>query len=247
MGRAIAIRLAKDGHDVAVNAQVPAEMGQAEEVAADILTYGRRSFALGSDVTNPKQVDEMIAGVEREWGKLDVCIANAEAVAIKPLIACTHPDIESMLKANVYSAFYTYIAAARQMMKQGHGGKIIGESSIAAYKPFSHFGTWSASKWAVRGLTQAAAAEWGPEGISVNSYAPGVVGKAMWNLMDQAMGESNYAKWVGLSEENRKDINALRKVSEEEDVAKVVSFLASPDANHVTGQTIIVDGGIEFS
>ena len=94
---------------------------------------------------------------------------------------------------NLRGVFLCYTAAARQMIAQGHGGKIIGAASIAAHKGFAMLGHYSASKWAVRGLTQAAAQEWAEHGITVNAYCPGIVGTAMWDYIDEKLAEAQGA------------------------------------------------------
>ena len=91
------------------------------------------------------------------------------------------------MAVNLRGVFLCYTAAARQMIAQGDGGKIIGAASIAAHKGFGMLGHYSASKFAVRGLTQAAAQEWAEHGITVNAYCPGIVGTAMWELIDEKL------------------------------------------------------------
>lgn len=114
------------------------------------------------------------------------------------------------------------------------------------FRPFALLGPYSASKWAVRGLTQAAAMEWAEHKITVNAYGPGIVGTAMWDLIDEKLGaKQGLAKGEALAE-NAKSI-LLGRVSVPNDVAQLVSYLSSEDSDYVTGQTILVDGGIQFS
>ena len=125
-------------------------------------------------------------------------------------------------------------------------GKIIGAASIAAHKGFALLGHYSASKWAVRGLTQAAAQEWAGYGITVNAYCPGIVGTAMWDLIDERMAEiEGWQKGEAL--QTYSQLAALGRVEEPEDVARFVSYLASPDSDFMTGQSVIIDGGVLFS
>src|ERR687893_1064390 len=131
----------------------------------------------------------MVGRVAEELGRLDVMVANAGIAQVAPLLEVTPEDFDRLLAVNLRGVFLCYTAAARQMIAQGGGGKIIGAASIAAHKGFSMLGHYSASKFAVRGLTQAAAQEWAEHGITVNAYCPGIVGTAMWELIDEKLTE----------------------------------------------------------
>lgn len=133
------------------------------------------------------------------------------------------------------------------MISQGSGGKILGAASIVAFKPFPLLSHYSASKWAVRGFTQAFAMELATHKITVNAYAPGIVGTAMWDLIDEKLGETTGAKKGETIKKYTEDLIALRRTSVPEDVSSTVSFLASKDSDYMTGQTIVIDGGIIFT
>jgi NAD(P)-dependent dehydrogenase (short-subunit alcohol dehydrogenase family) len=120
-------------------------------------------------------------------------------------------------------------------------------SSIVAFKPSVLLSHYSASKWAVRGFTQAFAMEMAEHKITVNGYAPGIVGTAMWDLIDEELGKRTGVKKGDTIKKHSKDLIALGRTSVPEDVAKTVSYLASPDSDYMTGQTLIVDGGIIFN
>lgn len=126
-------------------------------------------------------------------------------------------------------------------------GKLIGAASIVAFRPFALLGHYSATKFAVRGLTQAYAMELADNNITVNAYAPGIVGTAMWDKIDAGLaakkGDASVKKG-DMMKKYASDGTLLQRVSVPEDVAKLVSFLASSDSDFVTGQTQIVDGGI---
>jgi len=156
-------------------------------------------------------------------------------------------DVRRMFEVNVFGVFNCYSAAAKQMIKQGGGGKLIGAASIVAYKPFALLSHYSASKWAVRGFTQAFAMEMAEHKITVNGYAPGIVGTAMWDLIDEELGKKTGAKKGDTIKKYTDDLIALGRTSVPEDVGKTVSFLASPDSDYMTGQTLIIDGGIIFN
>jgi len=245
IGRAIALRLAADGLDVAVN-DLDAMTGELNEVVDSIEKAGRRSLAVTADVTDPDGIEAMVTRVADELGHLDVMVANAGIAQVLPLLDITPEDWDRVMTLNARGVFLCYQAAARQMIRQGGGGKIIGAASIAAHKGFALLGHYSASKWAVRGLTQAAAQEWAEHGITVNAYCPGIVGTAMWDLIDEKIGAiQGLAKGEALR--NYSQLITLGRVEEPEDVARFVSYLASPDSDYMTGQSVMIDGGVLFS
>lgn len=108
-----------------------------------------------------------------ELGPLSTMVANAGIAQVKGLLELTEEDLKRMFEVNVYGVHNCYSIAAKQMISQGHGGKIMGAASIVAFKPFPLLSHYSASKWAVRGLTQAYAMELAEHKITVNAYAPG--------------------------------------------------------------------------
>jgi NAD(P)-dependent dehydrogenase (short-subunit alcohol dehydrogenase family) len=116
-----------------------------------------------------------------------------------------------------------------------------------AYKPFAMLSHYSASKWAVRGFTQAFAMEMAEHKITVNGYAPGIVGTAMWDLIDEELGKKTGQKKGDTIKKYVTELTALGRTSVPEDVAKTVSYLAGPDSDFMTGQTLIIDGGIIFN
>lgn len=117
-------------------------------------------------------------------------------------------------------------------------------SSIVAFKPFAMLSHYSASKFAVRGFTQAFAMEMAEHKITVNGYAPGIVGTAMWDLIDEELGKTRGVQKGDTIKKYTEELIALGRTSVPEDVAKCVSYLASPDSDYMTGQTLIIDGGI---
>lgn len=173
-------------------------------------------------------------------------IANAGIAQVKPAMDLTDEDLRRMFDINVFGLFNSYRSAAKQMIKQGKGGQIIGAASIVSFKPFALLAHYSASKFAVRGFTQVMAMELAQHKITVNAYAPGVVGTAMWDLIDAEMGKIQGAAKGEVFKGNERNI-LLGRTSVPEDVAKTVSYLASPDAAYMTGQTLVVDGGMVFN
>jgi meso-butanediol dehydrogenase / (S,S)-butanediol dehydrogenase / diacetyl reductase len=240
IGRGIALRLARDGHAVAVN---DVNKAGAESVAEEIMAAGGRAIAAPADITDRDAVFAMVGRVAEELGSVDVMVANAGIAQVKTLLELTPDDLETIFRVNVFGVVYCLQAAAERMIAQGTGGKIINAASIAAHSGFDLLGHYSATKFAVRALTQAAAKELAPHKITVNSYCPGIVGTDMWELIDEKMGPylgnkpgetlAQYSKMI-----------ALGRVQTPDDVAAFVSYLAGPDSDYMTGQSVMIDGGI---
>lgn len=240
IGRAIALRLARDGHAVAVN-DVNAD--SAEAVAAEVAAAGGRSVAVPCDVTDRDAVCGMVDRAVAELGSVEVMVANAGIAQVKTILELTPDDLERVFAVNVYGVVWSLQAAAEQMKRKGGGGKIINAASIAGHSGFDYLGHYSATKFAVRALTQAAAKELAKDGITVNSYCPGIVGTDMWDLIDEKLGAYNgNAKGETLKQYSQ--LIALGRVQTPEDVAGFVSYLAGPDSDYMTGQSVMIDGGI---
>ncbi|RSL86543.1 hypothetical protein BHE90_006043 [Fusarium euwallaceae] len=246
IGKAIALRLAEDGYDVCIN-DIQANKAGIDEVVSEIQKLGRRAYGHAADVSDLAQVEEMVAASVRELGPLTTMVANAGIAQVKPILDVTTDDLRRMFDINVFGTFNCYSVAAKQLIKQGTPGKLIGAASIAAMKSFPMLSHYSASKFAVRGFTQAFAMEMAPHKITVNAYAPGIVGTAMWDLIDEELAKVHGAKKGDMIKKHSDDLISLGRTSVPEDVAKMVSFLSGPDSDYVTGQTLLVDGGIIFT
>ncbi|KAF7968381.1 hypothetical protein HWV62_30877 [Athelia sp. TMB] len=175
IGRAISLKLADDGFDIAVN-DIPSNQEKLETLVEEIKSKGVKACFVIADVTQEDQVKEMVDTTVKNLGGLDVMVANAGIVQFGiPLTEVTAEDFERIFAVNVKGVFFCYKHAGLQMVAQGRGGRIIGASSVAGQKAGILLGPYSASKFAVRGLTQALAQELGPHHITVNSYAPGAI------------------------------------------------------------------------
>lgn len=246
IGKAIALRLANDGYDVCIN-DVEANKSGCDEVVKEIKGLGRNAFAFTADVSNLKEVQDLVKASVSELGPLNTMVANAGIAQVKALLDLTEQDLKRMFEVNVYGVYNCYSAAAKQMISQGGGGKLLGAASIVAFKPFPLLSHYSASKWAVRGMTQAFAMEMAEHKITVNAYAPGIVGTAMWDLIDEKLGEKTGVKKGDTIKKYVTELTALGRTSVPEDVSNTVSYLASKDSDFMTGQTIVIDGGIIFT
>lgn len=245
IGRSIATRLARDGHRIALS-DLPAMADELEATRASLpAVEAGEHIALTGDVSDPDSVRALVRDTAQALGSLDVMVANAGIAQTKALLDVSPDEYDRVHAVNGRGVFLCYTEAARQMIEQGSGGKIIGAASIAAHKGFPLLGVYCSSKFAVRALTQAAAQEWAEHGITVNAYCPGIVDTAMWEQIDADLGainqvgkgESMAAMAAGIT---------LGRVSRGEDVAGLVSYLAGPDSDYVTGQSILVDGGMLF-
>lgn len=218
-----------------------------QQTVKEIQSLGRKSIGVVADVSSLNEVETLIEKSVSALGPLNVMIANAGIAQVKPLLELTSEDVHRMFDINFHGVFNCYQAAAKHMIKQGTGGKLIGAASIVAFKPFALLSHYSASKWAVRGLTQAFAMEMAEYKITVNAYAPGIVGTAMWDQIDEKLGEMHGRRKGETIKKYCTELIALGRTSVPEDVAKTVSFLGSGDSDYMTGQTLVIDGGIIFT
>ncbi|KAK7448436.1 hypothetical protein VKT23_013699 [Stygiomarasmius scandens] len=244
LGRAIALRLAKDGLTVAIN-DLPRSEEKLEAVAEEIRALGRDASIHPADVTNEEAIKNMIDAVVEKHGSLDVMVANAGVLIPAPFLELTTEIWDRSFDINCRSVFLCYRYAADQMVKQGKGGRIIGASSFGGKSGVQHanISAYVGTKFAVRGLTQAAAGELGKYGITVNAYAPGVIdtemsqryiekySKELFNMTPEQFGQF-FASQI-----------PMRRGGVPEDITGLVSYLASEEASFITGQTISVNGG----
>ncbi|KAK5626407.1 hypothetical protein RRF57_002122 [Xylaria bambusicola] len=248
IGKAIALRLAADGYNVCVS-DLGVNRAGCEEVAREIRSMGRKACVAMADVTSREEVKKMIETSVRELGPLNTMIANAGIVQVMEPLLVSEKDFQHMFSVNVFGVQNCLAEAAKQLIDQGNcqadsPGKLIAASSIVGFRSFALLPHYSASKWAVRGLIQAYAIHLAEKHITVNGYAPGIVETNMWNIIDAGMAERTGMDKNEVTEKMAHDMSLLHRVSVPEDVAKLVSFLASSDSDFVTGQTQLVDGGV---
>ena len=242
IGRGIALRLAKEGADIAL---VDLKADKLADVAKEIEALGRKTTIFAADISHRDEVFAAVEHAEKTLGGFDVMINNAGIAQVKPLADVTPEDMDRIFKINVNGTMWGIQAASEKFKALGHKGKIINASSIAGHDGFAILGVYSATKFAVRALTQAAAKEYASAGITVNAYCPGIVGTDMWVEIDERFAEitgapkgETYKKYVeGI---------ALGRAQTPDDVAALVAFLSSDDSDYITGQAILTDGGIVY-
>lgn len=243
IGKAIALRLAKDGFAVAV---VDYNAETARQAAEEITQQGGKAVALQADVSDRDQVFAAVEQARQQLGGFDVIVNNA-GVAPTTLIEDITPEIvDKVYNINVKGVIWGIQAAVKVFKALGHGGKIINASSQAGHVGNPELAVYSSSKFAVRGLTQTAARDLAPLGITVNAYCPGIVKTPMWEEIDrQVSAAAGQPAGYGTAEFAKRI--TLGRLSEPEDVAACVAFLAGPDSDYMTGQALLIDGGMVFS
>jgi meso-butanediol dehydrogenase/(S,S)-butanediol dehydrogenase/diacetyl reductase len=244
IGRAIAERLVADGFGVSV-ADLSSSADQLEALVASL---GDPDVALGLlvDVTEAASVEAAVAAHVGHFGGLDVMVANAGIAVTAPLLEITAKQWQRTMDVNVKGVLHCYQSAARQMITQGRGGRLIGAASVAAHRGGKWQSAYSASKFAVRGMSQSVAQELAEHQITVNVYSPGVVHTPMWEGIDAEMSRRRGTQ-LGSEMAGMVAGIPLGRLELPTDVAGVVAFLASPEAAYITGQSIVVDGGMWFS
>lgn len=242
IGRGIALRLAADGHDIAL---VDVNSGKIDDVAAEVRERGSKATTFVADVSDRDQVFAAVDHAHEALGGFDVMINNAGIAQVAPIDDVRPDDVRKIWAVNVDGVLWGIQAAAAKFKTLGQKGKIVNASSIAGHDGFAMLGVYSATKFAVRALTQAAAKEYAAHGITVNAYCPGVVGTDMWVTIDKRFAEltgaaegETYDKFVGGI--------ALGRAQTPEDVAAFVSYLSGPDSDYMTGQAGLIDGGLVY-
>jgi meso-butanediol dehydrogenase/(S,S)-butanediol dehydrogenase/diacetyl reductase len=241
IGKGIGLRLASEGGNV-VFADI--EPKEAEAAAAEAQAAGGKAIGLPVDVTKRDQIRSLITRTVAEYGRLDVIFNNAGINKIQPFLETTEENWDRIMRVNALGVFLCTQEAARQMIAQGGGGKIINTASIAGRQGYGNIVPYCASKFAVISITQSSARALAANKITVNAFAPGVVDTPLWNQLDREHMELGETSEPGEAMKNFAAGILLGRVARPNDIAGLASFLAGPDSDYITGQVIIVDGGM---
>jgi glucose 1-dehydrogenase len=232
IGRGIAQRFAREGADIAINYH--ANPGEADEVRDEVLAAGRRAVVLPGNVARAAEVAGLVEQTVQHFGRIDVLVNNAGIEKKAPFWDVTEDDYDSVLDVNLKAVFFASQAMVRHLRAARRPGKIINVSSVHEDLPFPGFASYCASKGGVRMLTRTLAVELRGLGITVNGIAPGAIATPINTdlLNDKPKLDALLQKIP------------LGRMGRPEDVAAVAAFLASADADYVTGSTYFVDGGL---
>jgi meso-butanediol dehydrogenase/(S,S)-butanediol dehydrogenase/diacetyl reductase len=243
MGQGIATRFAEEGGKVLLVDRDPA----VTDTAAALARSGLTAEPCQADVTAPRDVQQVFDRVRALWDQVDVMINNAGVITISRLEDLSLADWNKVLAVNTTGAFLCCQAAAAMMRERRTGGRMLNAASGQARQGFIYTPHYAASKFGVVGLTQSLAKELAPDRITVNAYAPGIVGSDMWAYNDREWGRllGGYAPGELMAEWVSKI--PLGRAGTNDDIANLLLFLASEDAEYITGQTINVDGGMFMS
>lgn len=216
-----------------------------KDIGNSTQTAGEAVFA-ELDVTSREQVEALVAAVVRRFGRLDVMVCNAGIAEIAPLVEATEESYDRQMAVNAKGCFLCATAAARQMLKQGAGGRIIinasGAGKIAPGKQVP-LGVYAMSKHAVVGLARSLGAELAGDRILVNCVCAGIVDTPMWDLIDHEVTRRSGRPQGSFKAEAVESI-PIGRIQKPEDVANMVVYLASDDASYTAGQTLDCSGGL---
>lgn len=247
IGRGIALELARQGADVAC---VDVTADAAEQVAEEVRGIGSKATTFVADVSDRAAVFAAVDHAAQALGGFDVMVNNAGIALVGPLADVTPEQLTRLWSINVDGVLWGIQAAVAKFKELGNQdrgriSRIINASSIAGHEGFAMLGPYSATKFAVRALTQAAAKEHAADGITVNAYCPGVVGTDMWVEIDKRFAELTGAA-EGETFEKFSATIALGRPETPQDVAGFVAYLAGPGADYMTGQAGLIDGGMVY-
>jgi NAD(P)-dependent dehydrogenase (short-subunit alcohol dehydrogenase family) len=263
IGRAAALKLAAQGTDIALTdlqrppedlppGEVRRQWRGIESVAEEVEALGRRCQRVWCDLSDSEQIQAMVRQVAEHFGHIDILVNNARAIIGRDKVPVTElrEDVwQHFLAINTTAVFLCTKFVGQSMVRQGRGGRIINIASDAAKRGSAMGAAYSASKFAVLGLTQASALDLAPYAITVNAVCPGPVNTDRLSYWERAQAE---AQGIPLEEFRAKIVaeagqrTPLGRIAEAEDVAGLVAFLASDEAGFITGQAYNVNGGSLF-
>jgi NAD(P)-dependent dehydrogenase (short-subunit alcohol dehydrogenase family) len=230
LGQHMACALAKAGADMVITSLDQSHLAAFE---AEIKATGRRALSLALDVRDLESIKKMVAAAQTFYGRLDILVNNAGCNVRKPALDVTWEDWNLILDTNLRGSFFVAQEVARHMIPQQYG-RIINIGSVTSVAGYAGLGPYGASRGGIRQLTMSLADDWGKHGITVNCLAPG------WFCTEQNKALYGNKEWV----EYICDRIPVKRPGEPHDLDAAVVFLAAESSRYVTGQTLLVDGGI---
>mmetsp|Transcript_8674 Transcript_8674/g.8589 ORF Transcript_8674/g.8589 Transcript_8674/m.8589 type:complete len:260 (+) Transcript_8674:41-820(+) len=245
IGKAISKRLAKDGLNVVI-CDLQNQHRLAHNTVNEINQFGGNAIFYPLDIQVKSQIENVIDKAYNKFGTFDVMVNNAGICIVNSFAGITEDELEKQWAVNVKGVLFGMQAAASKFQDiQNRSGRIINAASISAQLGMPNQGAYCSTKFAVKALTQTAAQEFASDGITVNSYCPGTVETEM----QRDILEREVELGIATKEESRKihyESSAIKETIMPDDVADLVSFLASDKSKFITGQSIIIDGGIIY-
>lgn len=236
IGRGVALCLAEEGADIVVNDLPPSEGSGARGTVAEVEALGRRALAYDADISDRDQVAALFAAGLAQFGRIDVVVANAAFSIRQPVIEAQWEHVLRTLEVTQFGVYHTCQAAAQQMVKQGGGGKIVIIGSILGEIPFPSSAAYNMAKAAINHLARTLAAELTAHRINVNVVNPGYI---------DTPGERKFATEEQIAQAARS--LPWGRLGTPHDIGRAVAFLASDDADYITGTALVVDGGYKLA
>ena len=230
LGQYFTRALGRAGADVAITSR---DKGSLSEFANEIRALGRRVFCAELDVRDHSSIQHAVSAIEEHFGKIDILVNNSGCNIRKPALDVTWEDWNTILDTNLRGSFFVAQAVARGMIKRGYG-RIINIGSVTSVAGYAGLAPYTASRGGIRQLTMSLADDWGSKGVTVNCLAPG------WFKTRQNQVLYENAAWV----EYITDRIPVKRPGRPDDLDGAIVFLASESSRYVTGQTLLVDGGI---
>jgi NAD(P)-dependent dehydrogenase (short-subunit alcohol dehydrogenase family) len=229
LGRAFAVALAEQGSDIVVHFHREATRNEAEETARLVRAVGARAVLVAGDLGNPQTATSMFDTAKAEFGRADILVNNAGAIVKKPVASLTDEDIERMISANTRSTYYCCRLGAQRLENDGRVINI-GTSLLAGGAP--NYAAYAGTKACMEELTRMMSRELGARGITVNTVAPGPIDTPFFHSMETPETTA-FAS----------NLSTARRLGTIQDIVPLVTFLASPQAQWVNGQTLWINGG----
>lgn len=229
IGRAVAVKFAKNGYSVVINYR--SSRAKVEELLTEIESIGARAVAVAADISKEDEAKRLIEEAIRKFGRIDVLVNNAGVTKDNLMIRMSEEDFDSVINTNLKGSFLCMKYVSAVMLKQ-KSGKIINISSIVGLTGNTGQVNYAASKAGIIGMTKAAAKELASRGITVNAVAPGFIESDMTDVLPEKVKEAMLARIP------------LRRYGKVDEIANAVFYLASDEADYITGQVLVVDGGI---